>query len=95
MQRLRVTAETARDGSAKFGACMARLSVSAREQGLNCPANGWVTMSCSGAHTSKANATRLHDALQLAFVAGRRVSVTVDDSKKHDGQCFVARVDVL
>jgi hypothetical protein len=93
--RTLVTAETSSDGSAKFGGCMAYLSVSPQESGLNCPAGRWVTMSCSGDLTSKSNAMRLFDSAQLAFVTNKTVSVTVDDAKKHNGWCFAARIDVL
>ena len=92
--RTLVTAETNSNGSAKFGGCMAYLSVSPQKSGLNCPAGSWVTMSCSGNLTSKANAMRLFDSAQLAFVTNKTVSVTVDDSKKHNGWCFAARIDV-
>ncbi len=93
--RTLVTGETNADGTAKFGGCMAYLSVSPQESGLNCPAGSWVTMSCTGGLTSKANGMRLFDSAQLAFVTEKTVSVTVDDAKKHNGWCFAARIDVL
>lgn len=79
-----------------FGGCMAALDVSPSDSGLDCPVGGkWVTFSCTGDHTSKLDALRSFDSAQLAFVTGRRVRVWVDDTRKHNGHCFVSRIDVL
>ena len=78
----------------RWGGCMVALSVSPADEGLDCPATAWVTFSCSGEHASKSNALRMYDSAQLAFVTGRTVKVWVDDSKKHNGYCFVYRIDV-
>lgn len=79
----------------RFGGCMVALSVSPSEEGLDCPTSKWVTFSCTGTHTSKSNALRMYDSAQLAFVTGREVRVWVDDTKKHNGHCFVSRIDVM
>lgn len=79
----------------RFGGCMVALSVSPSEEGLDCPTTKWVTFSCTGTHTSKSNALRMYDSAQLAFVTGRKVRVDVDDTKKHNGHCFVSRIDVM
>lgn len=80
----------------RFGGCMVALSVAPSDQGLDCPAGQrWVTFSCSGTHTSKSSAMRMLDSAQLAFVTGRSVLVWVDDSKTHNGYCFVERIDIL
>ena len=78
-----------------FGGCMAALDVSPSDSGLNCPVGKWVTFSCTGEHTSKADALRMFDSAQLAFITGRRVRVWVDDTRKHNSHCFVSRIDVL
>ena len=84
----------AADGS--FGGCMAALDAAPSESGLDCPVDSkWVTFSCTGLHTTVADALRMYDSAQLAFVTGRRVRVWVDDTRKHDGFCFVSRIDVL
>ena len=81
------------DGS--YGGCMAQLSDSIAEAtGLDCSGR-WVSFSCSGEHASKAEAMRLYDAAQLAFVSGRRAVLRVDDARKHDSYCFASRIDVL
>ena len=77
-----------------MGGCAVRLSHAVQEAtGLNCSDN-WITFSCIGTHTTKANAMRLFDSAQLAFVTGRRVAVWVDDVRKHSGVCFASRLDV-
>ncbi len=78
----------------RWGGCMVALSESPSDNGLDCPTTAWVTFSCSGEHASKSNALRMYDSAQLAFVTGRTVKVWVDDSKKHNGYCFVSRIDV-
>ncbi len=78
----------------RFGGCMVALSVSPSEMSLNCPTTKWVTFSCTGTHTSKSNALRMYDSAQLAFVTGRTVRVWVDDTRTHNGHCFVSRIDV-
>lgn len=83
-------------GDDSFGGCMVALSVSPSDEGLMCPVDRrWVTLSCSGTHTTKANALRMMDSAQLAFVTGRPVQVWVNDAKKHNDYCFVERIDVL
>ena len=82
--------------AAGFGGCMAALDVAPSDSGLDCPVGGkWVTFSCTGEHATKADALRMFDSAQLAFVTGRRVRVWVDDTRKHNGHCFVSRIDVL
>ena len=78
-----------------FGGCMAWLSVSPANEGLNCNLGNWVTFSCSGEHVSKSSALRMFDSAQMAFMTDRTVRVTVDDSRKHNNWCFVERIDVL
>lgn len=79
----------------RWGGCMALLSKSPAEAGLNCPDSRWVTFSCSGVHATKSGAQRAFDAAQLAFVTRRQALVWVDDTKKHNGFCFVSRIDVV
>ena len=79
----------------KFGGCMVWLTKSPAIEGMDCNTGNWVTFSCTGEHVSKSSALRMFDAAQLAFVTERTVRVTVDDSRKHNGWCQVARIDVF
>ncbi len=78
-----------------YGGCMVALNVSPSDYNLDCPSGNWVTLDCAGELTSKSQGMRLMDSAQLAFVTGRSVRVTVDDSRKHNGWCFAQRIDVL
>lgn len=80
-----------------FGGCMVQLDKSPNSEGLNCEQSGnWVTFSCSGEYVaSRADALRMLDSAQLAFVTGRQVRLWVDDERQHNGFCFVYRIDVL
>ena len=81
-------------GDGKWGGCMVKTQVNFQQLGLNCPA-GWVTFSCTGDFTSKDVAYRMFDSALLAFALGNPVFMAVDDSKKHNGFCYVGRIDVL
>ena len=88
--------QTLVSASSTWGGCMAKLSESLAEEGLDCPAGGnWVTFSYTGEYTSKTAAFQMFDSAQLAFVAGHPVKVFVDDQRRHNGYCFVSRLDVL
>ena len=82
-------------GEEKFGGCMVWLSVSPATEGLACNMGNWVTFSCTGEHVRKSSALRMFDSAQMAFMTDRRVWVTVDDTRKHNGWCLVERIDVL
>lgn len=88
----KVTRLLAADGD-RWGGCMAALSTSIQTYLPNCP-SGWVTFSCSGYFTSKDVANRMFDLIQMAKALNRTVDVYVDDSKKHNGYCYVGRVDL-
>ena len=78
----------------RWGGCAAQLSVSPADEGLpNC--GKWVTFSCTGVHTSKSRALVMFDQAQMAFALDRRVRVFVDDSRTHNGICFVNRIEIL
>lgn len=78
-----------------WGGCAAQVEASLVDEGLaNCN-DKWVTFSCSGDHASKSSAMRMFDQAQMAFALDRRVRIYVDDSKTHNGFCFVNRIDVL
>ena len=77
-----------------YGYCMARLSINPSTVGLNCPADALVAFDCEGNFGSKAAANNLFSSAQLAFVANKSVRVTLNDSKKINGFCYVMRLDV-
>lgn len=78
----------------RFGGCMAKLDKVLASFGLDCPGT-WVSFSCSGTFTPKDNAYRMFDSAQMALALGKTVAVQVDDTKKHNGNCYARRIDVL
>ena len=76
-----------------FGQCMARLSVSPH---LNANVSDckpdWVTFDCSGDFAAKDVANRSYNSAQLALVTKRVVVLTIDNTKKHNGYCWVRRI---
>ena len=76
-----------------YGTCMAFVSPGPHEQqGLTCAGN-YVTFSCSGDFNSKAAGNQKFSSAQLALVTGAPVTIQVVDDKKHNGYCFVPRID--
>jgi len=85
-----------------YGGCMASLAaavntatVSAGQPAVNCGASGWVSFSCTGTYNSKDLAFYMLDQAQLALSLNKTVSVTVDDTKTHNGYCVATRIDVI
>lgn len=78
----------------RWGGCMINIGHNLSEEGLNCPA-GWVSFSCSGTFTTKDVAYRMFDSAQMALALGKKVMVEVDDTKKHNGYCYAAYIQVL
>jgi hypothetical protein len=81
-------------GDATYGGCMAALSVNPQTVLPDCQ-TWWVTFSCSGDFTDRVRAYRMVDVAELALAAGKQVQVWFRDDMKHNGFCFVHRIDVL
>ena len=81
-------------GDGLFGGCMAMLDADLGAAGLNCSTR-WVAFGCGGEFGAKADAQRLFDLTQLAFVLKRKTLVWVDDTRKIRGHCVAVRVDVI
>ena len=92
IEALVVRTLTTDDG--RLGGCMVRLDKRLNEAGLDCPGS-WVTLSCSGVHTTATEAVRMFASAQLAFSQQLTAMFEVTDEKKHSGHCYATRVDVL
>ena len=75
------------------GGCMAYLSEDPAGVLPACK-NSWVTFSCTGTYTDPIRAYRMLDQAQLALATGKRVDVTIHDSKMHNGYCFASRINL-
>jgi hypothetical protein len=78
--------------SVNFGGCMALVSPGPETTGLSCN-GGWVSFSCTGEFNSVEVGNRKLTAAQLGLVTGGSISIEADDTKKHNGYCFVQRID--
>lgn len=79
---------------APFGGCMIRVSPSAATVVSGC--NEWLTMSCSGYHTSKSAAQSMLSQAQLAMVTAQPALVLINNQKTHNvNYCFVERIDTI
>jgi hypothetical protein len=78
-----------------YGGCMILLDKSIADAGLDCPTNKWVSLDCDGVYVSKTSAQKAFDSAQMAFALERKVSIKVDDSKKHNNYCIAIRIDVM
>jgi len=87
-----ITRTLIRDGV--FGNCMVYLNTAIANAGLNCPSK-WVSFSCDGTYQSRDAASRMMDSAMMAFALDKRVSMQIDDLKKHNGYCVAIRIDVL
>ena len=78
----------------RWGGCMIVIDQVLADHGLDCPSQ-WVSFSCTGTFTSKDIAYRMFDSAQMAYALGKKVSIEVNDTKKHNGYCYASRVDVF
>ncbi len=77
-----------------FGGCMAFLTAPIASVGLDCPGN-WVSFSCTGDFAPKDAALRNFDSAQIAMLTGASVRIAVFDDKKHNGNCFGRRIEII
>ena len=76
-----------------YGNCMVFVNKPLSDVIGNCPSN-WVTFSCKGTYNSKDAGQRKFESAQLAMALGYRVSLFVDNTKKHNGFCYARRIDI-
>ena len=79
-----------------FGKCMAHLDKMANtaSNAPDCPSN-WVSFSCDGTYNSKDIAYRKLDIAQKTEITDGEIIISVDDTKKHNGHCYVDRIESL
>ncbi len=74
-----------------YGGCMVNISSNIAN---GCPNNGWVSLDCS--ETFYQGQSKNNMAIVLtALATNKRLSLKVDNSKKHDGYCIARRVDII
>lgn len=88
------TVERTLSDTENFGGCMALLAAPIASVGLDCPGT-WVSFSCTGDFAPKEAALRNFDAAQIAMLTGSSVRIAVYDDKKHNGNCFGRRIEII
>ncbi len=88
------TVERVVSDSQWFGGCMALLGKRPDSVGLDCEGS-FVSFSCTGDFIEKDKANRHFEMAQVALLTGAQVQFVVDDTKKHNGYCFVKRMDMV
>lgn len=58
-------------------------------------ANFWTSLGCAGDFHSKGFAQNMVSTAQLSLVAGNRIGVYIDDTKKYNGYCVAYRIDAV
>ena len=74
----------------RFGYCMIYTDVS---PSIDCRSK-WFSLDCKGDFHSKETSRLMLDFAQLAYATESRVSVVINDQKKHNDWCVVDRLDV-
>jgi len=75
-----------------YGQCMVHLDVSVAN---GCPSSGWVSLDCVGTFAVKEIGERNYATALAASMASKKISVYIDNAKKHNGYCVARRVDML
>ena len=77
---------------AKYGGCMIQLDV---DIGTGCPENGWVSLDCDGKYFGQEQGRRHFASALIAATLGKKVTLYIDNTKKHDNYCVARRLDVV
>lgn len=76
-----------------YGGCAAKVTPDASTILAGC-GSSYVSFSCSGDFNSKSTGTNKFNLAQLAFITGQRVELNINDTKLHNGQCYVEALNV-
>ena len=75
-----------------YGGCMVHLDVIIAN---GCPANGWVSLDCKNTYYPAGEGDRKFNTALAAAIAGKTVSVYINNTQKHDGYCVAKRIDII
>ena len=87
---------TTSDG--KYGECLVKVNAVAVNTAMNCGNNQnakWFHLSCNGvAGNSAASGRQNYSTALAAYLAGKQISLEVDDAKKADGYCYAYSLEI-
>jgi len=74
-----------------YGKCMVSLNVSL---GNSCPST-WVSLDCEAKYSDKGDGDRMLNIALIAQNMNKKISIKVNNSKKHGSYCVASRLDIL
>lgn len=75
-----------------YGYCMIQLSSNI---GSGCPNEGWVSLDCKDQFSGvPGSGNRQYATALTAYALQKKVSVGIDNTKKHNGYCVAHRIDI-
>lgn len=78
-----------------YGGCMIQVDQHVSSVLPNCPASGWVSLDCDAVYQTQSQANTAWTSALFAYGLNRKVSLYIDDQKKHNSYCVARRIDVL
>jgi len=74
-----------------YGGCMIQITANI---GNGCPNGGWVSLDCNNTYYSATDSKNKYATALTAFALDKTVSLTIDNTKKHNGFCVARRVGI-
>ncbi len=74
-----------------YGKCMINLPF---DEYAGCK-GGWISLDCQGEYLEKGDGDRMLNLALIAQTMEKKVSVKIDNSKKHNDYCIAVRFDIL
>ena len=62
--------------------------------GNGCPGNGWLSLDCHDVYYAAGSGNRKYATVLTAYALNKRISVKLDNTKKHNGYCVAERLDM-
>lgn len=84
--------------SDRYGGCMIQVGDFAESSGLWCPDGNprtWLTLDCDGNWLQRTVADRNFRTAQMALLTEKRVTLTIDDTKKAGNYCLARQVTLF
>jgi hypothetical protein len=79
--------------STTYGGCMVELNLNTNIRN-GCPNNKWVSLDCTNTYFTATDSKNKYALALTALVANKKLSIKIDNTKKHDGACVATRVDI-
>ena len=80
-----------------YSGCMVLMNTPVGNGGNLCPTNGWVSLDCKALFNGNdvEGGMRMFSTATSAAMAGKTVSLYINDSNRVNGYCVASRIDVI